>query len=290
MRKGAAYLALAMAITPLADGLSKDLAAGHTAFSVAFMRYFAAGVLAVAVSGISGRKIELPHTHIPAQLLRTALMAAAMTLMIAALAMVPLALAVGGFLIAPMVAVVVATIFLGETMTTERILGAGISFIGAILISKPQGTFEAGSLLALAGGCVMGLYLALSRSGVPKGDAFPVLAVQSLLGSMMILPLAIYFGIAWPNGTDLFEIVALGAVSAFCHYLVISAYHRADAGVLAPFFYCNIIFSIPLGFLWFGEVPSAMALAGMAAIALGGILALQGRAKLRLRRLASRIG
>lgn len=285
MRIGAAFLTLAMAATPLADGFSKDLGADHSAFYVAFLRYFASGVLAVAITRLAGRPALPARWWAGGQVPRTALMALAMTLMIAALARAPLATAVGGFLVAPMVAMLVSVALLGEALTPQRVLGAVISFIGAALIARPQAGLDSGALMALAGGCVMGAYLALARGSMAKGEAFQVLAVQSLLGSALILPVALYSGVEMLTARQLLEVVALGAISAFCHFLVISAYNRADATVLAPFFYMNLIFSIPLGMIWFGEVPGLWSFLGMAAICAGGVIALRGgRALVGMRR------
>ena len=89
----------------------------------------------------------------------------------------------------------------------------------------------------------------------------------------MIAPFAFLNGVPLVTTQGLIYILALGAVSAICHFLTIAAYKRADATILAPFFYFNIVFAIPVGFLWFGEVPSRITLVGLAAITIGGVIA-----------------
>ena len=53
-----------------------------------------------------------------------------------------------------------------------------------------------------------------------------------------------------------------------------AAYRRADATVLAPFLYFNLVSAAAVGFFWFGETLGWTGTAGLIAIALGGVVAL----------------
>jgi drug/metabolite transporter (DMT)-like permease len=55
------------------------------------------------------------------------------------------------------------------------------------------------------------------------------------------------------------------------HYLLILAHRRAPAPVLAPFTYISIIFQATIGFLVFGDVPSAWTAAGGGVIVSSGL-------------------
>lgn len=121
---------------------------------------------------------------------------------------------------------------------------------------------------------MLGAYLAATRRASTSGDAFSTLVVQCILGSIMIAPLALYAGVPAIPTQDIVYILALGVVSAICHFLTVAAYNRADSSVLAPFFYFNIVFAIPVGFFWFNEVPSPLTLLGLTGIALGGVVAM----------------
>ena len=265
---------LAMALTPLTDGLSKSLTVGQTAFFVVFARYFSAGVMALILAVVMRHPVEIPHHDRFGQVWRTALMMGAMVAMISALSMVDLAKAVGGFLIAPVVASLISVVLYRERMDTFRVIGSLLSFAGAYVILKPEGSLEIGTLLALFGGVLLGSYLAATRRACTSGDAFSSLIIQCLLGSALIIPLAFWQGLpslVWP---EFAAILGLGIVSAVCHFLTIAAYNRTDASVLAPFFYFNILFAIPVGYFWFGEIPGMMTLVGLGGIALGGVIAM----------------
>ena len=274
MKAGVGFLVAAMALTPLTDGLSKVLGTGQSAFFICFSRYFVAGVVALSIALISRRPIEVPVHDRTGQLFRTGLMMGAMVSLIYALSIVPLANAVGGFLIAPMVASLISILFFNERMSVARSVGAVLSFTGAFVILRPAGSLEFGTMMALLGGLLLGGYLAATRQACTCGGVFSTLIVQSLLGSLMVAPLAFWGGLPSLSLKDYAYILALGVVSAICHFLTVAAYNRADSTILAPFFYFNIVFAIPVGFFWFGEFPTAATLVGITGIALGGVIAM----------------
>lgn len=274
MNAGVVFLVLAMLLTPAADSVAKSLSADHTPMMIAFLRYFVAGLAAVAVAGICGRRIEVPREDRLGQLARTALIMGAMTALIAALGMVPMAKAVGGFLIAPIVSGLFGILIWREAPTLPRLAGSAISFFGAAILLRPEAGVELGSVFALTGGALLGTYLAATRGASNRTDALSTLAVQSLLGSGMIAPFALAGGLPSLTPALLSGALILGGISALCHFLTVAAYQRADAAQLAPFLYFNLITAMVAGYVWFGETISPLGLVGLLAIALGGLTTL----------------
>ncbi len=285
MNAGVLLLILAMLLTPAVDGVAKTLAADHTPMMIAFIRYLCAGLVALAVAGSTGRRIVVPRGDRTGQLLRTALIMGAMTALIAALGMVPMAKAVGGFLIAPIVSGLLGMVIWREPPTVPRLAGSAVSFLGAALLMRPEAGLDPGSLFALLGGAFLGAYLAATRGARARTDALSTLAVQSLLGAALLAPFALAGGLPAVTPGLLASALALGGISAICHFLTVAAYQRADATLLAPFLYFNLITALAVGFFWFGETPGLASLAGLAAIAGGGLLTLADPARVRLTRL-----
>ncbi|MGE4612464.1 MAG: DMT family transporter [Paracoccaceae bacterium] len=271
MKIGVGLLIAAMALTPLTDGLSKSLVEDESAFFICFARYFCAGLVALLFSAIFNRPIEIPRHDRLGQVFRTGLMMGAMTSLIYALSIVPLVRAVGGFLIAPVVASLISALLYKEKMNRFRLIGALLSFAGAYGILRAEGSLELGSFMALLGGFLLGVYLAVTRHASACGDAFSTLVLQCFLGGVMLAPMAFWVGFPSLSVINLAYIVALGVVFAICHFLTIAAYTRTDASILEPFFYFNIVFAIPIGFFWFNEIPTQTTLIGLAGIIGGGI-------------------
>jgi len=274
LRTGIAFILVAMLLTPAADGIAKSLAATEPAMTVACLRYLAAGLVALAVAGATRRRIVVPRTDLGGQVLRTALLMAAMSAFIGALGLVPLARAVGGFLIAPVASGLFAILFWREPPTTPRLAGAALGLAGATALLRPEAGLETGSLLALLGGLLLGGYLAAQRAAGDETDALSTLAFQSLLGAALLAPFALAGGLPKATPALLASALALGTLSAACHGLTVAAYRRADAGLLAPFLYFNLLAAVAIGRIWFGETLPPAALAGVAAIAAGGLVAL----------------
>lgn len=273
MRNGTGFLVAAMMLTPAADGVARTLAASLPAMTVACLRYLVAGLVALAVAAACGRPIAVPRRGRAGHVLRTALLMAAMTAFVAALARVPMAQAAGGFLIAPLVSGLLGVLLWAEAPTPPRLAGAAVSFAGALLLLRPEAGGGTGGLLALLGGVLLGAYLAAQRGAGDGTDALSTLAVQSLLGAVLLAPFAVAAGLPAPSGGLVAGALALGALSAACHGLTVAAYARAEATALAPFLYFNLLAAMAAGWLWFGEVPGTTALAGLAAIVAGGLLA-----------------
>ncbi len=273
MRSGVILILLSMSLTPLGDGLSKHLGETQSPFLIVFLRYLTAGVLAWLVARATGTRVELPRADRNGMLVRSFLVIGAMTLLIMALACVSLASAVGGFLVAPIAAMLISVLWFGERLTISRLVGALISFGGALLILRPGAGFEPGILLALAGGLMLGGFLALTRATRCALHPVSVLAIQCLLGSVLLLPFAVpHFGDF--RAELLVPVLGLGLVTAATHFLTVAAYQRADSAQLAPFFYFNLVAAIFVGVIWFGELPGPVVALGLLCIVAGGLISL----------------
>jgi drug/metabolite transporter (DMT)-like permease len=196
--------------------------------------------------------------------------------------MVPMAKAVGGFLIAPIVSGLLGIVVWGERPTPSRLAGSAVSFFGAALLLRPEAGIELGALFSLLGGALLGTYLAATRGAAQQADALSTLAVQSLLGALLLSPFALTGGLPSATPALLLGSVALGGISAVCHFLTVAAYQRTDAAALAPFLYFNLLTAMAVGFLWFDESISAASLIGLIAIAAGGLITLMKPGRLPL--------
>ena len=285
MNVGVLFLILAMLLTPAVDGVAKTLSAEHTPMMIAFVRYLSAGLIALLVARGAGRRITVAEGDRAGQFARTALIMGAMTALIAALGMVPMAKAVGGFLIAPIVSGLLGILVWREPPTAPRLMGSGISFMGAAILLRPEAGLEPGCLFALAGGALLGAYLAATRGARSGTDALSTLAVQSLLGSFLLAPFAFAGGLPALTPALLLGALVLGGISAVCHFLTVAAYQRADATLLAPFLYFNLLTAMAVGFVCFGETLGWTSITGLLAIAAGGLVTLMNPGALTLPRL-----
>ena len=80
------------------------------------------------------------------------------------------------------------------------------------------------------------------------------------------------FGAVWPSAVDWGALMLLGVLGGLGHGLLVLAYARAPASLLAPMSYTQMIWAVLAGAMVFGDVPDMLTLVGMAVIATGGIL------------------
>jgi drug/metabolite transporter (DMT)-like permease len=67
-------------------------------------------------------------------------------------------------------------------------------------------------------------------------------------------------------------LAGLGALGGMGHGLLVLAYARAPASLLAPLSYTQMIWAMLAGVLVFGDFPGPLAFLGAGVIALGGII------------------
>ena len=65
-----------------------------------------------------------------------------------------------------------------------------------------------------------------------------------------------------PGSAILF--VALGFIATFGHYLIVMAYDRAEASLLAPLAYIEMIMAVAVGWWFFGDFPDGWTFVGVA--------------------------
>lgn len=272
MGNGSVLLVIAMTLTPGVDALAKVLGATHTPFQVTFLRFLAAGIVALCTARILKIPVLVPKKGRIGQVIRTGLLVGATTCLVYALTLVPLAYAVGGFLIAPIVSTLCSVIFLRERLYAERGLGALLALIGAVIICDPVVDLRIGTVFALIGGAVLGMYLAATRGARDAGHPLASLAAQCLLGAALVAPFAFAGGAPALRGVDWALVAALGCLAATTHVLTVAAFERADASALAPYLYFNLVAAIVIGVVFFGEIPTFGAVIGLLGISIGGIL------------------
>lgn len=272
---GIVMMALAMLLVPGVDGIAKYLSGAHSPLFIGWARY-ASACLFVLPWAISRYGWDfLPREELPAHALRTIFAAAAMTAFFAAIAFAPLADVTSAYFVGPIIAAVLAVVLLGERMTVRKIASIALGFVGALTVINPSGGFNPGLLLGVVAGAFFALYMIASRQASRGSDPVKTLAFQCLFGALILLPQAVW---TWstPDNSALLVLLAMGALSVICHFLTISAFRHAEASLLAPLSYLELIGAVIVGYLMFADIPGPNVWFGAAAIVLGGALLLPG--------------
>jgi len=179
--------------------------------------------------------------------------------------------------VSPILIVVLAAIILGERFRLVRILAVLVGFVGVVIIVAPRLSVGLGTDDALGVGMIFGsaCLAALAQIWVKgmadKESTTAIVFWFSATGTGLSL-LTIPFGWVWPTGPELALLVGAGILGGFGQILVTASYRFAEAGVLAPFTYISMLWSIVIGYLWFEEVPTLGMLAGAALVICAGVI------------------
>lgn len=265
------------------DTTGKLLAADYPVPQLVFVRFvFHVAFVALALKVLTG---SVPwRTRAPvSQAVRSACLAISSLFFIAALAHMPLADATAVGFAAPMMTVALAAVWLKEKVSARRWIGVSIGLLGVLVALRPP--FLTGGplphwtiLLPLANAVLYAVYQILTRKLAAVDDPRTTILYTGAAGAVM-LALVQPFIWQWPGtagphsaGWVWAGLVALGFLGAAGHGLLVLAFSRAQASVLAPITYTQLLWAIIVSALVFGQDPDRFTLAGAAIIAFGGVL------------------
>lgn len=249
--------------------------------AIAWSRYLGHLLVVLAVFMPSRGLSILKTAHPFRQGLRGLLMVSITLLYFEALKTMPLAQGAAVFFTTPILVTVLATVFLGERPGRQTWAAVALGFAGVLVIIRPGSDLPlAGSLLVLGAAAGNAAYQTLTRAQA-HADSPEVQVLYSGLAGAAIMTLAapLWWTPGWWEipGMDALDWAVFGMLGVFGsagHLLLARAYGLAPASRLTPWSYLQMLLSIPIGWLVFGNLPDAIALLGMVMIAISPNLTL----------------
>jgi drug/metabolite transporter (DMT)-like permease len=271
-------MVIAMLSIPLVDGTAKYLSVGYSPLFIGWARYAVAALIVLPIAAWRNGAKVFPAERLGSHLLRTLFLVISMTLYFLALARIPLATAISVFFIGPIAAVLLALLILKERFTWAKGVSLALGFIGAIVILRPGPEINPGLLLAFAAGLCFALYLIATRSAAQQSDPVKTLAFQCVIGTLLLTPQAAATWTA-PHWGDLAFFLGLGFFSAFSHLLSITAFRHAEASILSPLIYLELLGATVIGYFAFGEIPDLFTIIGAGLIIAAGLVLIRSRTR-----------
>lgn len=268
----------AVTLVVLGDTAGKLLTSGGAdPFVIAWSRFALAALVLLPFSGLTLR--ELPRLLDLRVLLRAALIACAISCILSAVRTEPIANVFGAFFVGPVVAYVLAILILGEKPSRDRSLLLAVGFLGVMLVVKPGFGVSVGMIFALAAGTFYGGYLVMTRTIAAEHRPRFLLISQLIIGTVILTPLGITSEIPPIDLTVLLLILASALGSAFGNFLLVVSSKKAEASLIAPLVYSQLIPATILGIVVFGDWPDTYALIGLTLIISSGFGSLMAARK-----------
>jgi len=261
----------ALSIFPVSDGIGKYLIAGGVpVIEVVWARYFFhLAAVAPFAAAAHGARALLPR-QAARQAVRGVFLVFSTLFFFAGLRYLPVADSVAVLFVAPLIVTALAPLVLGERVGLRRYTAAAVGFAGALIVIRP-GASAAGwhALFPLGAGiCYAGYLLATRRLA---GRAPPLVSlVYTAIAGTAAASAALPFVWHWPGWPEFLAMAAIGPMAAVGHYMIIRAHERAQASLLAPFAYWQIVMSTAVGYVGFRDFPDGWTWFGTAILVASG--------------------
>jgi drug/metabolite transporter (DMT)-like permease len=170
------------------------------------------------------------------------------------------------YIVQPLFITALAPFVLQEKVGINRWTAVAIGFIGVLIIVRP-GYLELNPGVFLAAGSGLGsaITMLLTRKLAGKSSAIANTVYTNLYGSIFATILLIPFWIT-PNFNTMMFMFLLASIGTFANYLTITAMEYAEASLLAPLGYTEMINAVLAGWYFFGNFPDGWTFVGVAVL------------------------
>ena len=192
----------------------------------------------------------------------------------------------------PLLVVVFSALFLRETVRAYRWTAVVVGLLGVVIISWPNLSLSSGEVDAQRTLGVVSAILAATFSAVAMllvrrlvhTERTPTIVMWFSLTATVASFLTIPFGWAPLGAAQALFLVLAGICGGVAQILMTEAYRHAEASTVAPFEYTSMILGIVVGFLAFGDVPTAYTIVGGLVVVGAGIFIIMRERRLGLER------
>ncbi|MCB2049354.1 MAG: DMT family transporter [Novosphingobium sp.] len=267
-----------IAVFSAMDAVMKGAALAAGVYTAVFLRNsFGAAMMTpvwlMAGRPMAGRKALVVHVQ------RAFVTSGMALLFFYALTILPLAEAIALSFIAPLIALYLAALLLGERIQPSAIIASVLGLAGVVVIAATRlgnGEISANSATGIAAllcsAVLYALNLVLQRKQAMLSGPVEIALVQNLFMAL-ILATAAPWWLHWPESQDL-GLIALAAFLAILALLMLSwAYARAEAQALVPVEYTGFLWAALFGWLMFAEPVGLATVAGALLIVIGSWIA-----------------
>ncbi len=193
----------------------------------------------------------------------------------------------------PLIMVLLASIFLGETIRIYRWSAVIVGFIGVSIISWPLLTIFGGQswqndqsigVLAILGSAVLAAFAMILVRRLVQTEKTPTIVLYFSLSATLLSLGSIPFGWVALDVSALLLLISAGFLGGFGQILLTQSYRYADVSTIAPFEYTSILMALVIGVVIFGDVPQWSMLIGTAIVVGAGIFIIIREHRLGLER------
>jgi drug/metabolite transporter (DMT)-like permease len=248
---------------------------------VMFLRSLSSFVVIAAVmlpfTGLSVFATQRPQAH----LARGLSQAISQTLSVLAFMLMPLAGAVAINFSAPLFSALVSIVWLKERAGFARWSALLVGFFGVLIVSHPGAdSLSLGALFAL-GNAIMYGSVTVAVRGMTKTESANTLIMWQATVIAACHSFLLVFGWRMPTLLDAAMLFGSGFANAAGQWFWTQALRLAPATAVSPFYYLMLVWALVIGFVVWGDVPTAGLLAGSGIVVASGLFLLWREARMQ---------
>jgi drug/metabolite transporter (DMT)-like permease len=275
---GAALALAAFAVFSTHDVIVKKLGATYSPFQVVFITALLSFPILTLVMMRDSTPDTLQPKHPYWVTVRSIVGVVAALCAFYAVTALPLSQFYAFLFASPLIITILAIPMLGEVVRMRRGLAVLVGLIGVLIVLRPGSSeFTTGHLAAITAACA-GAFVSIITRKISAEERSVVLIIYPMMSNLvitaMILPF-VYIQIPLAD-LGLFAIDTVLVLVAM--WLLVAAYTRADAIIVAPMQYSQIIWATLFGRFIFSEYPAWQTYLGTAVIVLSGAYILRREA------------
>ena len=281
--KGIALMVTGSLIFLTMDGFAKEMGQKMPYLEMVWARYFFNFLVIVLIFGPHKIPKLLKTKHLKLNLLRSVFLLTATMSFFGSLMFIPLGTATSIGFVWPLVLTALSVPLLKEKVGVARWSAVIAGFIGALIIINPTNEIAHwGMFLPLSMALCYSLYQIITRKIDNNEHPMTGVLYSSIMGTIL-LSFVLPFVWVTPTPKIWAAVAFMGVLATAGHFLVIKALQLAPASLLAPFAYIQVVVSIFVSWLYFGDQPDTNMMFGAALIVAAGIFVIyRERAKARV--------
>ena len=246
------------------DGVSRDLAEKNNVFTLVTMRYwFIAFVMMITCVFIKNRVSDILNTKQPyIQFSRGVILSLNNCLVVYTFTLLGLVETHAIIACYPLIVAGLSVPFLGERFGWRRWMAIFTGFIGVIIILRPNtNVITEGSIFAIVGAIMFAVYLILTRY-VSRSDTAITSFFWTGIGGTVTMSIISLF--IWDDilKEDYLWLLLMCVLSAGSHFMMVKTLQVAEASVVQPFSYLQLVFGSIIGVTIFSESIDLMIIVG----------------------------